>query len=64
MSKNAVNALTREQQKLFSKEDRHVVVHAVNPGDVSSDMNPSGAHSAVEGTYFEEFKLFHIFLLT
>ena len=51
MSKNFLNALTREQQKLVDKEERkrNIALHSVNPGDVSTDMNPNGVHSVVEG---------------
>jgi hypothetical protein len=51
MSKNFLNALTREQQKLVDKEERkrNITISSVNPGDISSDMNPNGVHSVVEG---------------
>lgn len=44
MSKNGLNALTRAQQKQLDTEDkgRDILVAAVHPGEVITDMNPGG----------------------
>ena len=53
--------MTREQQKLVDKEERkwNIAIHSVNPGDVSSDMNPNGVHSVAEG-FFKFYS--HLFI--
>lgn len=42
MSKSGLNALTREQQRLFdlNQADKDIFVAAVHPGEVITDMNP------------------------
>lgn len=48
MSKNGLNALTREQQKQIDLNRKNVLVSAVHPGEVITDMNPGGNISAEE----------------
>ena len=42
MSKNGINALTKAQQDFLDRTDRNILVSAVNPGDVKTDMNSAG----------------------
>ena len=49
MSKNAINALTREQQRLMKLEGKNILICAVNPGDVATDMNEIGSITPDEG---------------
>jgi NAD(P)-dependent dehydrogenase (short-subunit alcohol dehydrogenase family) len=46
MSKNGLNALTREQQKLVDINEKNILISAVHPGEVITDMNPGGNISA------------------
>ena len=51
MSKNALNALTREQQRILDLKhaDKCILVSAVHPGEVITDMNPGGNISVEAG---------------
>ena len=49
MSKNGLNALTREQQRLIDADNRNVLIGSVNPGDVNTDMNKGGIKKPDEG---------------
>ena len=51
MSKNGVNALAREQQRLIDLDNRNVLISSVNPGDVNTDMNKGGNKKPDEGIY-------------
>ena len=42
MSKNGINALTKAQQDFLDTTDKKILVSAVNPGDVKTDMNAAG----------------------
>lgn len=50
MSKNGLNALTRAQQHKLDQDEinRDILVAAVHPGEVITDMNPGGNISADE----------------
>jgi NAD(P)-dependent dehydrogenase (short-subunit alcohol dehydrogenase family) len=53
VSKNALNALTEAQQKVFDEKNDDIIVSSVHPGEVITDMNPDfGNISPDEGMLY------------